>query len=511
LPAAVASPSATIAGPFVAGSPGFAGSLAPLQRLAGNRAVAELVGRRPVQRVSITVQRAVTQADQEAEATETLDRLRRIHREMLRSSNRTVRNTAGLFTRRRGQPPRLAYEPMTLRSDSSALVRAAGGDPATDAYYFYGTTQDNQHKFGPNTIGTVRDHRVILVRGRTSSGWQDDEAITGTFTHEASHLLVSAYGEHPATDTSASSFDRYKDEFRAYWIEPVGRWAEIRDPDEKARRIKRHMVGSSAGDTTGYARLRTRYWNPAEAAFKALVDAHTRPDGYNLTNSPDQDRLFQILQGIPGGTATVDDAVLLATRMSPLDRREASLSPLIRRLYRALPAEDGARIRGALAFPQTAPHARELNPDRSRRVQAFLEAIALRDELAIETRYRRMSAGERSQMAHNAALLVFVDRNVDWGRLRAMIVAMAMSGRADQFQAMGDFLDACLGAQVIAAVEGSMTAVPDDVQAALDRLVYTARLALYRLTEDVRREYVDPLPDPVRRRLLYALREEGEI
>ncbi len=87
---------------------------------------------------------------------------------------------------------------------------------------------------------------------------------------------------------------------------------------------------------------------------------------------------------------------------------------------------------------------------------------------------------------------------------------MVNSKRVDQFDAMDDFLDACLGAQVTAAVEGGMTTVPADVQAALDRLVFISRLSLYRPLEDVRREYVDALPQPVRGRLLHALTEEGE-
>jgi hypothetical protein len=429
---------------------------------------------------------------------------------MIRSRNRTTRNTAGLFSPRRGRPARLAFSPLTLRSDSARLVRLNGGDPDVDAYYFYGLSQDNQHNLGPNTLGTVEGN-TILVRGKVDGDWQSEEDLISTFTHESSHLLVSAYGEHPRTDVSAASFDRYRDEFRAYWIEPVGPYAGIRDADRKARKIKQHLVGRNRRDMTGYEDLHNRYWNRANAAFRAQIDGHTRPDGFNLSNSPDQDRFFEILSGIGAGTTTVDDAVLLATRMSPLDRRECSTSPLIRRLYGRLDADDAGRIRNALAFPQSAEGARELNPTRSGRVQSFLETIALRDSAELPIRYGRLNAPERESVSMNLAVWNYTDRHLDWGPLRASTYAMVNSKRVDQFDAMDDFLDACLGAQVIASVERGMATVPDDVQTALDRLVYTSRLALYRRLETVRREYVDALPQPVRGRLLHALREEGEL
>jgi hypothetical protein len=49
------------------------------------------------------------------------------------------------------------------------------------------------------------------------------------------------------------------------------------------------------------------------------------------------------------------------------------------------------------------------------------------------------------------------------------------------------------------------------LQAKSDRLIYHPRLALNRLVEDVRRFYIDGFSEPIRSRLLYSLREEGEI
>jgi hypothetical protein len=447
-----------------------------------------------------------TRADQEAEAAETMTRLHNIHREMMRHSNRTVRNTARLFVRRHGEPARLRINAMTLRSDSASAVRSRGEDPNTTAYFFYGRTQNNSHRFGPNTIGTV-DGDTIIVRGKNSRGrWQSPDAIMGTFAHEASHILVSAYGEHPATDTSASSFDRYKDEFRAYWIEPVGRWARMRADDNKARAIKEHMVGTSATSTTGYSHLRNRYWT--DAAFRRQVDAHRRPDGFNLSNNPNLDRLFRLLQGVSAGSTFVNQILSHIVRhMSPSERSEAAASPLIQRMTRALGGDDTSRVNNALRYPRTGELAGGLNPANSPRVTAFLEAIAHEDGDAMKDRYRALTAQERGSMYMNPApVMVFIDRQVTIGEQRASAYAMIVSGRIDQFDAMTNFLEACFDAYLETAL-GTLSGVPAALRRTLNRLVYRSRLALYRLVEDVRREHVDVLPDPLKRRVLHALRE----
>lgn len=305
------------------------------------------------------------QAAQQAEASATVAWLKRIQQQMVANADRTVKNTGRLFSGIGGQPPRLRFDALTLRSDSAALARAAGQNPATTAYFFRGVVQDNTQQHTPHTMGTI-DSNTILVRGRKSDGnWQSDEQVMGTFAHEASHILVASYGEHPGTTTNASSFDRYKDEFRAYWIEPVGRWAKLKPDDDKAEAIKKHLVGTSATDTNAYADLQKRYWNPANAAFKAQVDAHKRPDGFNLKNSPELDRLFQLLQGVAGGSATLENVLVQIVRLEPDERAEAASSPVIQKLYQALPGEGPARVRNALGFPQTAVFAAELNPSNS--------------------------------------------------------------------------------------------------------------------------------------------------
>ena len=395
---------------------------------------------------------------------------------------------------------------MTLRSDSASLVRTRGEDPATTAYYFYGLTQNNTHRFGPNTVGTV-DGDTIIVRGKNRLGFrQPRNEIISTFAHEASHILVSAYGEHPATDTSASSFDRYKDEFRAYWIEPVGPWSRMRAGDRKARAIKRYIVGRRANATTGYPQLRNRYWT--DATFRGQVDGHRRPDGFNLSNNPNLDRLFRLLQGVGAGTTFVNQVLSHVVRhMSPSERAEAAASRLIRQMVQALGGEDATRVNNALTYPRTAELASSLNPTNSGRVTAFLEAIAHQDSDAMKSRYRALSARERGRIYMNSApFMVFIDRQVTDGEQRASVYAMIVSGRIDQFDAMKNFLEACFDAYLESAL-GTLSGVPRTLRLTLNRLVYRSRLALYRLLEDIRREHVDVLPDPLKSRVLVALRE----
>ena len=107
---------------------------------------------------------------------------------------------------------------MTLRSDSAQLAARHGTDPATTGYFFYGGRQDNEHEDQLTTLGTVEGSGTIIIRVRdpVSGATQSRNDIVDTFVHETSHIIVSDYGEHPGTDTDSGSFDRYKDEFRAY-------------------------------------------------------------------------------------------------------------------------------------------------------------------------------------------------------------------------------------------------------------------------------------------------------
>ena len=189
---------------------------------------------------------------------------------MLASPEQRIRNTAQMMDApgERAGGRRVRATPMTRALGLRAARRpSAAPTPATTTYYFYGTTQDNEHEFGPGTLGTVegdghdRDPRQGLGHRRAAQRTND---IIGTLVHETSHIIVADYGEHPGTDTDAGSFDRYKDEFRAYFIEPNGPFTALapddradRDPQphrrrERGRRRLRgprpRVLGRAAGD-----------------------------------------------------------------------------------------------------------------------------------------------------------------------------------------------------------------------------------------------------------------------
>lgn len=132
---------------------------------------------------------------------------------------------------------------MTLRSDTTQLNVTLGTSPATTAYFFHGLKQDNQIPLSPSVGGiSDPDKGFIYLRGRDMSGkWYSNEELMGSFVHESSHVLVHSYGQHPKSSLDAASFDRYKDEFRAYCISYP--YTRIEDFDARADAIREYIVG----------------------------------------------------------------------------------------------------------------------------------------------------------------------------------------------------------------------------------------------------------------------------
>ena len=212
-------PEVAAAAPLVTPVPG----ILALQRSAGNQAVTAMLQR---QVPPAAPPAAGSQAAAEADAVATFGLLRDTHRIMLASPDQNTRNTAQMMDAPGGRATggRVRATPRTVRSDSAQLVADRGLNPATTVFYFYGIVQDNEHEFGPNTLGTIEGDSTIVIRGKdpTTGALRSHEEIIRTLVHETSHIIVADYGEHPGTKTDAGSFDRYRDEFRAYFVEPVG-------------------------------------------------------------------------------------------------------------------------------------------------------------------------------------------------------------------------------------------------------------------------------------------------
>jgi hypothetical protein len=426
--------------------------------------------------------------------------------------NKMVRDTAAFFSAHGSEPARLTYDAMTPRSDSDAVVNGRGLSTAEKKAFFYGTTQDNTHIHSRTATGTVDGNKVLVRRLNDDGTEQNADAIIGTFAHETSHALVTSYGEYPQTTTAPASFDRYKDEFRAYWIEPVGYWAGLPANDDKARVIREHIVGTSATNTTGYPHLHNKYWNPAETNFQTDVNHHLRPDGYNLGNNPNLDRLFQLLHGIRTAATTVDDAVNhIVTRMSQSERTEAYNAPLIRQQYNALLEPERERIIYSFRFTFLDEYVRQIDPSGNPRIAALYSAIISRTDDAIKDSYRQLNPSDRERIrSAMAALLTFVDIQLNETFQRASIYAMITSGQINQYDAMNAFLEACMDVQ-FGHMMGEAIEEPTQIRSTLRALTYESRLTLYRLLEYTRRMCVDSLPDPLNTRVLNALREGGEL
>lgn len=228
-----------------------------------------------------------------------------------KSGDEIYKNTAKLFRKKR-----VKCEPLTLRHDSFSLVAKGGDDPRTKAYYFTGLKEDNKRSQSPGCTGTI-DGNTVLIRGTDphkgmpTKKFFSRETIANTIIHETSHILVRPYGVFPKSRGDAGSFDRYKNEFRAYWIEPLGSFiysAKLSTPLLRAEAIKEHLVGTGPkpGDG-GYEALRLSYHGSADSPqsvkpnreFKRKVDAHIIPETYNLKNNPNLEHLFSLLEDYP--------------------------------------------------------------------------------------------------------------------------------------------------------------------------------------------------------------------
>jgi hypothetical protein len=360
-------------------------------------------------------------------------------------------------------------------------------------------------------VETIRGDNPVGVRGRYGNGsWRDEDDLKSTLIHESSHILVKSYGEHPGTATDAASFDRYKDEFRAYFVEQFGPYAGEKDLDKRAARIKRHLIGDSLADTKGYPLLRNAYWTlPAGAKFRTDIDNHKRPDGFNLTNSPRLDAFFAALGPAAADPLKVGDVMVAITRLTAAERVEARTSNMIRGKVAACGADEAKRINAALDAPTKAEYTGALNPGSDPRITRLYEELARGDPERIQETYTALKADERAELQFNAAAMVFVDHNVLDSRRRACVYAMLTSRTATQYVAMDAFLEECFLTYIGANGE-ALADIPPDLRAAAKRLTFHSRLALYRLVPAARREWVEILPAPVSRPLLLILRGDAD-
>jgi hypothetical protein len=406
---------------------------------------------------------------------------------MVTHANPMVRNTAEFFS---GPNPLLTLDAITKRSDSNAQMAKApaGYDPTLYDAFFTGTSMNNITYSQTNMIGTLKGG-VMYLRGHyNSGGLMGLEDMASTVVHEVSHYLVKQYGELPKTATDSASFDRYADEFRAYWVEPKGVGAGLSDAD-KAAAIRTHLVGTAGNPASGYPELHTAYFAPGANDFKTKVDALAGPIGFNVTNSLRLHRLWQLLTAPPRDTEDIGVIATLIGALTPAERREARASSLIAKLIGKLATQDAARLRRALDL---------LISDK---FEKFMAAVASGKAEDIKTAYGDLARSDQGAMAMNAGFQASVERLVGDPAGRARIFAMTETGRSGQYDAMTALLDA-LGK----AKDSGTTDLPDDLAAALTGLNERVRWSFF-LNQGAMKQYVDVLPPKLASAIRARLRD----
>ncbi len=193
--------------------------------------------------------------------------------------------------------------------------------------------------------------------------------------HETNHAMRLDEGPRPAAD----SFDRYKDEFQAYFI---SEYRKVADLDDRARQVRAHILRD-------YAAIAARY--KTDAAFKTLVDGHKRPDANTLNSVR-----WRAIQEAAAGLGTDEEAIFEAIRHMSLAERAA-----------------------ARADPNfTAILNDELSGDELQRAQLLLSGVSINtehamdamsglgtDEAALFAALEAMDAAERATVRMNAGFM----------------------------------------------------------------------------------------------------------
>jgi hypothetical protein len=340
------------------------------------------------------------------------------------------------------------------------------------------------------------------VRGKGSSGaWQTEDDMIATFVHEASHVLVADYGEHPGTKTDAGSFDRYRDEFRAYWVQPT--FFPALAGDDRAAQIKFQLVGSALG-SGGYPDLNANYWATPAPPLKAQIDGHLRPDGFNINNSARLDRLVHLLRELAAGTSTLDDVLFQISVLTPDERTETAGATLTTTLLGQVNAAAAGRIRSALTSPAAVGFGHDLNPHDSPKVTALLSAIVGGQEEAIKAAYTDCTPTDKGAVYMNAHVLAWIRHAMPADVIkRANIIVMLNTGSIAQYDATAELQRQLYDAHGAAAL-------PDPLRAALRAMSFNGKLSFFRFGDEAFDYAVNPLQDAVKREVTAILRADRE-
>ena len=293
-----------------------------------------------------------------------------VHQLMLASPDTRTRNT-GLMLDPPGERAR----------------RPAGARAADDAALGLGPARRRprrQRRARPRTTSTARTRttstatararwarsragaRCWCAAGVPAGAWQTERGRHGRARpRDAATSSSRTTASTRATATDAGSFDRYRDEFRAYFVEPHGNFDGLTGAAAGPRR-SRTTSSARAPTTGGYPDLRTAYWaRPRPRTRSASRSTRTRrPTASTSTTARCSTASSRCCAKRPAGRRRghdLPDRRALARRAA--EAAGASLiaslaAPRSRRRTRQ-------RVRQALTSPAAVGFGRELNPNQS--------------------------------------------------------------------------------------------------------------------------------------------------
>jgi hypothetical protein len=236
----------------------------------------------------------------------------------------------------------VTVEPMLIRADSAAHILAAQGPAAALTNVAYALGHAAISDADTNIAAPGADAKRLHARPTTlflnltpslasPATKRSPASIIGNMVHESVHAL-----DFPRVPTAGVTIERYKTEFRAYWMDgardnrPVSEGGGLRstafDPamggrgpkSEKARAIFEHLYGS---DTYRYVKPA---YDANTSGFREQADAYVVPDGINLISSMRLDNLRKAIEGythagFPAHAAAIQT---LFNATNGLDRQE---------------------------------------------------------------------------------------------------------------------------------------------------------------------------------------------
>jgi hypothetical protein len=186
-------------------------------------------------------------------------RLREAAAELSQSDEILDRNTARQLAD--GNVIAHYYEDLAQPSDVDTKLRGWGLDTSVYTVYLHPVTGDEMvvQKNSEGSLNVSSGSHLFMKRSMSLSRAKE------ILVHETNHAI------NPHVTATTDALERYKTEFRAYW---VAEFRSVTDLDERARLVREHILSL-------YPIIKTEY--DAKPAVKTAIDSYTRPEG-DLTN-----------------------------------------------------------------------------------------------------------------------------------------------------------------------------------------------------------------------------------